>query len=95
MGKKSQRWPIWKITLALLGCVVVSVALFWLSWFTSKLGSTPGPDQQAQLLSLPAFLMMMGVAVLILMVLCVIWLVVRIREARTPPWERGGKHRKY
>ena len=55
MGKKSQRWPIWKITLALLGCVVVSVALFWLSWFTSKLGSTPGLTSKLSSCRFPRF----------------------------------------
>ena len=95
MGKKTTRWPIWKIALATLGCAGGSVALFVLSMFMGRVGASDADATDTpQLLTLPAFMMIMGVAASMLPVLCIVWLVARIREARTPPWERGRKSRR-
>ena len=92
MGKKSTRWPIWKIALAMGGCAAAAVALFWLSVFMGTVvPDETDPASQSQFLTLPGFILVLGVAATMLAILCVIWLVVRIRESRIPPWERGKK----
>jgi hypothetical protein len=92
MGKKSARWPIWKIALATGGCAAAAVLLFWLSVFMGTVVSDENDAAgQAQFLTLPGFILVLGVAATMLAILCVIWLVVRIHESRIPPWERGKK----
>lgn len=95
MGKRTTRWPIWKIALTAGGCAAAAVILFWLSVFMGTcVPDETDPASQAQLLTFPGFIMVLGVAATMLSILCIIWLVVRIREARIPPWERGKKSRK-
>jgi cytochrome bd-type quinol oxidase subunit 2 len=93
---KSTRWPIWKIAVAAASCAGAAVLLFVLSVFLEGVGDQPEPDAvgQQQLMSLPAFVMILGVVAVMLCVLSTIWLGARIRESRIPPWERGRKKRK-
>ena len=96
MSKRGKRWPIWKIAVATGACFAGAVALFWLSVIMGKGADEQATDPtgQSALLTFPAFIMILGVAASMLAILCVVWLVLRIREARTPVWERGGKKRK-
>ena len=95
MGKRVKRWPIWKIAVAGGACVLAAVVLFCLSVFMARLGE-PAADTSGQpaLLGLPTFIMILGVAASMLAILSTSWLVLRIQEARTPPWERRSKRRR-
>ena len=92
---KSTRWPIWKIAVAAGGSAVAAVILFVLSLYLEGFGgeSEPGGGSR-QLMSLPAFIMILGVVAVMLCVLSTVWLGARVRESRIPPWERGRKKRK-
>ena len=96
MGKKVKRWPMWRFAAGAVVCAAGSVFLLWLSVFTERATVVPGaaPDTPKSALSLPTLIMAFGVGALILSVLCVVWLVMRIRDARIPPWERGRKKRR-
>ncbi len=93
---KSTRWPIWKIAAAAAGCAAMAVILFVLSVYLEKLvgESEPAFGGGRQLLSLPAFIMILGVVAVMLCVLSTLWLGLRVRESRIPPWERGRKKRR-
>lgn len=96
MGRKSKRWPIWKIAVATAACGAGTAVLFWLSVLMSNVGGgQPDDPNQARLLALPTFIMILGVAAAMLTLLGAIWLGVRINEARKPPWERGKKSRRH
>lgn len=89
MSKRPQRWPIWKISVATAGCAVASGVLFWLSTVVQHVGKAPTTAPAAGgATALPSFVLMMGVLAAILALLGVLWLVIRIREARTPVWKR-------
>ena len=96
MGKQAKRWPIWKIAVATAACAAGAVGLFMLSAFMGGVhsGDEADPSEPTAVLPFPTFVMILGVAVSMLAVLCVIWLVVRIQDARTPVWEKRGKKRK-
>jgi protein-S-isoprenylcysteine O-methyltransferase Ste14 len=96
MGRKFTRWPIWKIAVSTAACAAGAVALFWLSVVMGALGGEQTRDPtQPQMLALPTFIMILGVATAMLAILGAVWLGVRIQEARTPPWKRGKKSRRH
>ncbi len=68
---KSTRWPIWKIAVAAAGSAVAAVILFVLSLYLEGFGgeSEPGGASRQQLMSLPAFIMILGVVAVMLCVL--------------------------
>lgn len=89
MSKHAQRWPIWKISAATAGCAVAAGVLIWLSTAVQHVGKAPTTAPAAGgATALPSFVLMMGVMAAILALLGALWLAVRIREARTPPWKR-------
>jgi len=96
MTKKADRWPLWKIVATTLGCAAGGGVLLWLS---ALLGESEG-EQTADPLSRPpaltfsGFLMMVGVAGMVLSALGLVWLGFRIWEARMPAWKRRGKKRR-
>jgi len=95
MSKRSKRWPIWRIAVSGISCVLGAGAVFCLGVYLDKLGVSGGPEQDTtQVFALPGFFMMLGMGVFMLAVVCFIWLGLRIKEARTPPWERKGKSRR-
>jgi hypothetical protein len=96
MAKQRQRWPIWKIAAATLGCGSLAAVLFWLSGLADRpaAGQAADPSTRTPVLTLPAFIMMLGMMSAILGVLGVVWLAFRVREALTPAWKRGGKKRR-
>ncbi len=71
-------------------CAVATVALWWLSLVLEQVGPTPTTDPagRSPALTPSSFLMMMGTGAGLGTVLTAIWLVVRIRQARTPAWKR-------
>lgn len=91
MARKTKRWPLWKITAAAVIFALASGALFYLSSVAGNLTEEQPAGDQPQLLTVPIFVMIMGVAAAMLCLLCLVWLGVRIKEARTPPWERKKK----
>ena len=93
---KSTRWPIWKIAVTTACCAAAAIVLFILSFLLEDVGGSTETDVvgQQQLLSLPLFILILGVVAVLLCVLCALWLGSRIRESRIPPWERGRKKRK-
>jgi hypothetical protein len=93
---KSTRWPIWKIAVASVACALAAIVLFVLSFLLEDVGDSSETDVvgQQQLLSLPLFILILGVVAVMLCVLSAVWLGSRIRESRIPPWERGRKKRK-
>ena len=86
MSKPPQRWPLWKIAAGTAGCAVASGALIWLSRYMERPGT--GDAARTGTMTPAAFLLMVGVMSGILTVLGAIWLVLRVREARKPAWER-------
>ena len=97
MRKRRKRWAIWKIALATVGCALLSGVLFWTSAFLDKALEEQGADPltQAPVMTLSSFVMMVGMATGILSVLGVVWLIVRIQDARTPVWKKPGKKKRY
>lgn len=97
MGKRTKRWPIWKIATAAGACVLLSPVLFWFSAFLEKALKEEGTDPSGQtpMLTLSSLVMMFGMAVGLLGVLGLIWLVVRIQDARTPAWKKQAKKRRF
>jgi hypothetical protein len=90
MAKRSKRWPIWKIAAATAACGVACPVLLWLSTVVDewlKQPSAPGGSRTSPM-SVSSVLMMLAVAAALLAVLSAIWLVARIRDARTPDWKR-------
>ena len=65
MSKKRERWPIWKIAAATVGCAVVSPALFWLTALAEKtLGEqSTDPLASSPVLTLSSLIMMLAIAV--------------------------------
>ncbi len=91
MSKKSTRWPIWRIGVATGGCAVAAAVLFWASVFLEQVGAADEEATKRTLLTLPGFVLILGVVATMLTILCAIWLGARVRESRIPPWERGKK----
>jgi hypothetical protein len=96
MGKKTGRWPIWKIAAATAACAVASPVLFWLAVVTERTVEKQAavPSDQTAVITPSSFITMLGAAAGMLGVLGVIWLVLRIREARTPVWKRPGRKKR-
>ena len=95
MRKRTKRWPIWKIAVTGLSCVVGAGVLLWLSGYLDRLGIAKAAEQDPNtLLTLPGFVLVLCMAALLLAVVCFIWLGLRIKEARTPPWERMVKSKR-
>ena len=88
MGKSNSPWPTWKIALVVAGCVAGSVALFWLSAIAAPSQPDNDEEQKMTLITVPAFLQILGATVGILALLAAAWLVYRIRLDRIPVWER-------
>lgn len=97
MTKPPDRWPLWKIVVATLGCAAVGIVLLWLSALVSGAEGEPpvSPGRRTRGLTFSGFLMMPGVAAAVLSLLGVVWLGFRIREARTPAWKRWAKKRRW
>ena len=97
MTRQAQRWQIWKIATATAGCAVLSTVLFWLPTLVGTSGGEQPKDPLTRnpVLTLTSFTVMLAAAAAILSILGLIWLVVRIREARTPVWQRKRKKRRY
>ena len=96
MTKRVKRWPIWKIALATVGCWVSAVLLFWLSLLADRIApaGSADSDSRAAVFTLPAFVSMMGMAASLLGVLGLIWLILRIRDARIPAWKKPGRKKR-
>lgn len=88
MTRRDQRWPIWKIALAVAGCASTCALLLWLSAVAAPPETETAKGTETPVLTVPTFLQMSGAAVGMLTILGVIWLVSRIRESRIPVWER-------
>jgi Na+/melibiose symporter-like transporter len=93
MTKKGSRWPIWKIVVMAAGLALVAVVMFVLAAISGAAVEDDAEAAQA-VLTLPTFLIMLGVAFGMLSALSVLWLVLRVREARMPVWERNERRRK-
>ncbi len=92
MSKRPKRWPIWKITCGGIACVIAAVVLFSLSVYIGR--NEALAEASSGLLTLAGFVMVLGMGASMLVVVFCIWLGVRIKEARTPPWERKGKSKR-
>ena len=95
MSKRRQRWPMWKIAVFGAICVVAAVGLFSISAYLDSVEELSTPDpKSAGVLSLPGFALILGMAASMLALIFLTWLGLRVREARTPPWERKAKSRR-
>ena len=96
MTKPPERWPLWKIVAATLGCAAGGGVLLWLSALLGKAEGeqTASPLPRPPALTFSGFLMMVGVAGMVLGVLGLGWLGLRVREARMPAWKRRGEKRR-
>ena len=90
MTKPVKRWPIWKIAVATVGCALLAGVLLWFSLFIQP-DAAADPDTPNPAMTLPSFLMMLATAAGLLSLLCLVWLMLRIRESRIPAWKRRGK----
>lgn len=97
MGKRTKRWPIWKIATATAACGLAAPALFLLSRYVEKTIDEPagGPTGQEPVLTVSSVVIILAMAALVLAVLGVVWLVARIRDARTPAWKKELKRRRF
>jgi hypothetical protein len=60
----------------------------------SPMAETDDDAAGQAVITVPTFLIMLGVAFGMLSALSVLWLVLRVREARMPVWERNERRRK-
>jgi len=88
MTSHRQRWPIWKIAAATLVCLIAAIVLFVLSVHAAPQDTSPDAARQEPLITLPTFLLMLGMLGSMLTVLGAGWLAYRIKDARTPAWEK-------
>jgi hypothetical protein len=95
MSKPTDRWPLWKIVVATLGCAAGGAVLLWLSSVVGRSEPDPTNDPlgRRSALTLSGFLMILGAGGAVLSLLGVVWLGRRIYEARTPAWKRPGRKR--
>jgi hypothetical protein len=92
MGKPPKRWPMWKIGGSGGLCVVAAVVSFWLSGYLRHLGGDEAvPTGSNNIMAIPSFAIILGMTASMLGLFCFGWLGWRIKEARTPVWERKGK----
>ena len=96
MARQRKRWSTWKIVVAAVGCAVLAGVLFWLSALMERTLGEPsgGPSAQPSVVTIPSFIMILAVTAVILSVLGLVWLVLRIRDARIPVWEKRGKKKR-
>ncbi|MCK4661189.1 MAG: hypothetical protein KAV82_16840 [Phycisphaerae bacterium] len=97
MSKRSKRWPIWKIAAAGILCVLVAGGLFWLSSAMKSLDQEDGGEADnspSGILELPGFVQILGMGLLMIAMVFFVWLGLRVKEARTPPWERKRKSKR-
>ena len=97
MSKRIERWPIWKIAAAALGCVVLCPVLFWLSTLVENGGGgqSVDPNTPAPVLTLSALVGMLGLVAAALAILSIVWLAVRIQDARTPAWKKRLRKKRH
>jgi len=96
MTSPAQRKQTWKIAAATAGCAAACPLLFWLSGIADqKLVKPASPTGAPPALNVPSLIMMVAVAAGLFAVLGVFWLVVRIRDARTPAWKKPGRKRRF
>ncbi len=96
MSRPEKRWAIWKIAAATAACIVAAVGLFLAAAGLRGVAEPVAPEEgQRATLTLPDFALMFGVMASILALLGFLWLVVRVREARKPPWERSSRKKKH
>ena len=92
MSRKPKRWPIWKIAVTTAVCAVSCPVLFWLSTLAETTGDqTPDSTARTAVITLPTVVMMFGMIAGMLAVLSLIWLILRIRDARIPAWKKRAK----
>ena len=96
MKKKNTRWSNLKIFLGTLACALIAPGLFWLGSYVDAALETASRDPSSPTPALrpSSLLTMLGVAGVLLSLLGVIWLIARIRDARTPAWEKRGKKKR-
>ncbi|MBU0616776.1 MAG: hypothetical protein KKI02_03585 [Planctomycetes bacterium] len=96
MTKPPDRWPLWKIVTATLGCAAGGAMLLWLSTLVGKAEGEPTADplNRRPVLTLSGFLTILGTAGMALSFLSLIWLGYRIRQARIPAWKKRGKKKR-
>jgi hypothetical protein len=96
MKKRPERWPIRKIAVAVAGCAAAAAVLFSLSALSYEGGGeeTAEPVKRDPMFTISGFFMMFGVAAAVLGILGIGWLVIRVREARRPVWQRQGKRKR-
>ena len=96
MTKPPERWPLWKIVAATLGCAAVGGVLLWLSALAGKVEGDQSADplNRGPALTLSGFLTILGTAGMALSFLSLLWLGYRIREARIPAWKKRGKKKR-
>jgi len=96
MSKPISRWPTWKIAVWTAGCAVACPALFWLALFADqKLEKPTSPAGPGSVLTIPSLVMMVAALAGLLAVMGAAWLVVRIRDARTPTWQKRGHKKRF
>ena len=91
MAKKSDRIALWKIVLALTGCVLVSPTLFVLGHLAEvHLPGTSDSNTGSQpMFTVGTLLMLLGAAIGLLAILATIWLIYRIHDSRIPAWKKN------
>jgi hypothetical protein len=95
MSKPPRRWSIWKVAGSTMLCFMIAGVLFCLSYYMHRLGGETTTQPEAEgVLTFPGFVMVLGLGVSMLGIICCIWLGFRIKEARTPPWERKGRSKR-
>jgi protein-S-isoprenylcysteine O-methyltransferase Ste14 len=97
MKKKAKRWPIWKIAVSATAFLAVSPLLFWLSGLVEEAidKETADPARGTQIVTFSSLITMLGMVAAMLGILGVAWLVVRIRDARTPAWKKKAKKERF
>ncbi len=97
MTKKVKRWAIWKIAVSTTACLVVSPLLFWLSGLAAEAidKETVDPTRGSPVVTFSSLFTMLGMVAAMLGILGIVWLVVRIRDARTPAWKKKAKKERF
>jgi uncharacterized membrane protein len=95
MAKKTQRWPIWKIVLMMVGFLVGAIALFVASYFVNSLtppgGDATTPASTAALnKTVSNMLKLFAAACLGMTGVCIGWLVYR-QHQNVPAWKKRAQ----
>ena len=97
MAKKVKRWAIWKIAVSSAACLVASPLLFWIALLAEE-GidkDTADPTRGSPVINISSLLTMLGMVAAMLGILGIVWLVARIRDARTPAWKKKAKKERF